>query len=180
MGPLRLVRLIHNLLDIALIESGKLKLTLVSLSLYDLIEEVVNGLSPMAAEKDVKVVLNKLEGASRLSGDRDKIEVVITNLLENAIKYTPRGGQIMITLKRDGQFLKTSIRDTGIGIAPKEQSRIFDPFHRIEGDPLSQAKGTGLGLSIAKNMIEAHGGRIWVTSEIGKGSEFSFTLPITS
>ena len=175
----RLIRLINDLLDVSRIESGKLELNLASLSLQDLIEEVVIGLRPMAAEKHLQLVLNKLNGESQLSGDRDKLEQAIINLLDNAMKFTPPTGQITITLQRDQRFLETSIKDTGTGIPPEEQSRIFDRFHRIDRDPLSQAEGTGLGLFITKTIIELHGGHIWVVSDPGKGSEFIFTLPMT-
>ncbi|MFQ5949614.1 MAG: ATP-binding protein, partial [Nitrospiria bacterium] len=176
----RLVRLISDLLDVSRMESAKMELNLTSLSLHDLIAEVVNAIRPIAAEKNLKVVLNKFEGKSQLQGDWDKLEQVITNLLDNAIKFTPPGGRITITLKQDQRSLKTAIRDTGIGISPEEQSRIFDRFYQTERESSAYAKGTGLGLFIAKTLIELHGGQIRVTSEVGKGSEFAFTLPITS
>jgi PAS domain S-box-containing protein len=172
--------LISDLLDVSRIESGKMTVRLTALSLRDLIADVVKSLRPIADEKRLEVVLNEFEGESRIQGDRDKLEQVITNLFVNAIKFTPPGGRITISLQQDEKFVKTSIRDTGIGIPPEKQSRIFDRFYRVEPEASSKSNGTGLGLYIARNIVEMHGGRIWLTSEVGNGSEFSFTLPIHS
>jgi len=172
--------LISDLLDVSRIESGKMTVRLTALSLQGLIEEVIKNLRPIADEKRLEVVLEEFIRVSRIQGDHDKLEQVIANLLVNAIKFTPPGGRITISLQQEEKFVKTSIRDTGIGIPPEKQSRIFDRFYRVEPDASSKVNGTGLGLYIAKNIIEMHGGRIWVTSEVGNGSEFSFTLPINS
>jgi len=172
-----LVRLINDLLDVSRIESGKMAMNLTTLSLRDLIEDVINNLRPIAAEKQLEVIVKTLDVDSRVRGDRAKLEQVITNLLDNAIKFTPPGGRITITLQQDAQFIKTSIKDTGIGIPSEKQSRIFERFYRIEQASSSNGKGAGLGLYIAKNLLEMHGAHIWVTSEVGDGSEFSFILP---
>ena len=121
--------------------------------------------------------MKTFEVDSRIRGDHAKLEQVITNLLDNAIKFTSPGGRITITIQQDEQFLKTSIKDTGIGIPSEKQSRIFERFYRIDQASSSNGKGTGLGLYIAKNLLEMHGSLIMVTSEAGKGSEFSFILP---
>jgi PAS domain S-box-containing protein len=172
-----LVCLINDLLDVSRIESGKMTLNLTTLSLRDLVAEVINNLRPIAAEKHLEIRVKEFEGESRIRGDYAKLEQVITNLLDNAVKFTPPGGRITITLEHDGQFLKTSIQDTGIGIPPEKRSKIFERFCRIEQESPSKVNGTGLGLHIAKNLIEMHGGQVSVTSDAGKGSEFSFTLP---
>lgn len=172
-----LVRLINDLLDVSLIESGKMALNLTTLSLRDLVAETINNLRPIAAEKQLEVIVKEFEVESQIRGDYAKLEQVITNLLDNAIKFTHPGGRITITLQHDEQFLKTSIQDTGIGIPPEKRSKIFERFYRIEQEAPSKVNGTGLGLYIAKNLIEMHGGQIWVISEVGKGSEFSFILP---
>jgi signal transduction histidine kinase len=172
-----LVCLINDLLDVSRIESGKMALNVTVLSLRDLVAEVINNLRPIAAEKQLEIIVKKFEVESRIRGDYAKLEQVITNLLDNAIKFTPQGGRITIALEHVGQFLKTSIQDTGIGIPPEKRSRIFERFCRIEQESPSKVYGTGLGLHIAKNLIEMHGGQISVTSDVGKGSEFSFTLP---
>lgn len=172
-----LVRLITDLLDVSRIELGKMALNLTNLSLRDLIAEVINSLRPIAAEKRLEIVVKEVEAGTQIRGDYAKLEQVIVNLLDNAIKFTSPGGRITIAMQHDAQFLKTSIRDTGVGIPLEKRSQIFDRFYRIEQESPSKVNGTGLGLYIAKNLIEMHGGRIWVTSEVGKGSEFSFILP---
>jgi PAS domain S-box-containing protein len=174
-----LVHLISDLLDVAQLESGKMTIRQITLSLNDLIEEVVNSLQPTVQEKRLELTFEKFNGESRIQGDHDKLEQVVANLLHNAIKYTPPGGRITIAIQQEGPFLKTSILDTGVGISPEQQSKLFERFYRIEQEPSATTNGTGLGLYIAKNLIEMHGGAIRVTSEAGHGSEFSFTLPIT-
>jgi PAS domain S-box-containing protein len=174
-----LVHLISDLLDVAQLESGKMTIRPIAISLNDLIEEVVNSLQPTMQEKGLELTFEKFIGESRIRGDHDKLEQVVANLLHNAIKYTPSGGRITIAMRQEGTFLKTSIRDTGVGISPEQQSKLFERFYRIEQEPSAPTNGTGLGLYIAKNLIEMHGGEIRVTSEAGHGSEFSFTLPIT-
>jgi PAS domain S-box-containing protein len=174
-----LVHLISDLLDVAQLESGKMTIRPIALSLNDLIEEVVNSLQPTVQEKRLELTFEKFNGESRIRGDHDKLEQVVTNLLHNAIKYTPPGGRITIAMQQEGTFLKTSILDTGVGISPEQQSKLFERFYRIEREPSATTNGTGLGLYIAKNLIDMHGGEIRVTSEAGHGSEFSFTLPIT-
>ncbi len=172
-----LIRLITDLLDVSRIESGKMALNLTTLSLRDLVSEVISSLRPIAAEKRLEVIVKEGEAGSQVRGDYAKLEQVVVNLLDNAIKFTPPGGRITITMKHDAQYLKTSIRDSGVGIPQEKRLQIFDRFYRIEQESPSKVNGTGLGLYIAKNLIEMHGGRIWVTSEVGKGSEFSFILP---
>ncbi len=174
----KLTRLINDLLDTSRIESGRLKLKLGPLSLYDLITNIIEDLRPVATAKNLEIIVENPGEEGWVRGDQEKLEQVIRNLLENAIKFTHPGGHVTITLQKDQRAFKVSIRDTGIGIPSEEHERIFDRFYRIEQDCATAAKGTGLGLFIAKTLVELHGGRIWVTSEVGKGSEFSFTLPI--
>jgi len=174
----RLIRLISDLLDISRIESGKMNLHVVPFQFYELIGGVVNSLRPLFTQKRLEMLLNPFEGDGCLHGDRDRLEQALTNLIDNAIRYTPNGGRITISLEQNHQFLKTTIKDTGVGISPEDQSRIFDRFYTLDQCTLSGPKGTGLGLFITKNIIEMHGGEIRVSSEVGKGSEFSFTLHV--
>ncbi|MCC6545095.1 MAG: HAMP domain-containing protein [Nitrospirae bacterium] len=173
----RLIRMINELLDISLIEAGGIKLNYTPLLLSELIKEVSDGLRPIAIQKQIEISLVKLDAERQILVDRDKIEQVITNLVDNAIIYTRPGGKIMIKLDNGQGFIKARISDNGVGIPVEEQPRIFDRFYRLEKNSILEPKGTGLGLFIAKNVIEMHGGKIWVTSEVGKGSEFIFTLP---
>ena len=173
----RLIRMIDDLLNISRIESGKMTLNFSNLIMSELIEEVSRGLRPLATQKKIEMSFMKSDGDGYVIADRDKIEQAVINLVNNAILYTPPGGKVMISMEHDQGYIKTSIRDTGVGIPTEEQPLIFDRFYRLEKDSILEPRGTGLGLYITRNVIEMHGGKIWVTSEFGKGSEFTFTLP---
>jgi len=110
-------------------------------------------------------------------GDERKIKQILLNLLSNAVKFTPEGGRISITANKTDNGAEISVTDTGIGIPPAEQPMIFEEFRQVGGDYAHKKEGTGLGLTLAKKFVELHGGKIWVESEVGKGSTFSFTLP---
>lgn len=171
-----LLRLVNDLLDLSGMETGKLTLIRTRFALYDLIGRVIGRIEPIAARKNVGVSLERFDSESVMFGDEDRLEKAIVHLLDNAVKFTVAGGRVTVTLLRSGGFIEASIRDTGIGIPAEEQVAIFDRFYRVTQDPAE--KGSGLGLYIAKNVIEMHGGEIRVRSEVGKGSEFSFTLPL--
>ena len=176
----RLIRMIDDLLNISRIESGKMTLNFSNLIMSELIEEVSRGLRPLATQKKIEMSFMKSDGDDHVMADRDKIEQAVINLVNNAILYTPPGGKVMIYMEHDQGYIKTCIRDTGVGIPTEEQPLIFDRFYRLEKDSILEPRGTGLGLYITRNVIEMHGGKIWVTSEVGKGSEFTFTLPAES
>ena len=110
-------------------------------------------------------------------GDERKIKQILLNLLSNALKFTPEGGQISINARQLNGSVQISVTDTGIGIAPEDQARIFEEFRQVGGDHTHKSEGTGLGLTLAKKFVELHGGTIWVESDVGKGSTFTFTLP---
>jgi signal transduction histidine kinase len=110
-------------------------------------------------------------------GDERKIKQILLNLLSNAVKFTPEGGRIGINARQADGSVEISVTDTGIGIAPDDQPKIFEEFRQVGGENAKRIEGTGLGLTLAKKFVELHGGRIWVTSEVGKGSTFTFTLP---
>jgi len=173
-----LVKLINDLLEISSLESGSMQLNPATIVLTDLVERVVNKFRLLADQKRLDILIKKFEGESQIQGDGAKLEQAISHLIDNAIKFTAPEGMITITLYKNKHFLKTSIRDTGIGIPLDEQWAIFDRFYKSAHGSVSNRKGTGLGLYIVKNIIEMHGGRIRVSSEVGKGSEFSFTLPM--
>jgi signal transduction histidine kinase len=111
-------------------------------------------------------------------GDERKIKQILLNLLSNAVKFTPEGGRIGIKARQTDGSVEISVADTGIGIAPEDQPKIFEEFRQVGSDYSHKVEGTGLGLTLAKKFVELHGGRIWVESEVGKGSKFTFTLPI--
>jgi signal transduction histidine kinase len=110
-------------------------------------------------------------------GDERKIKQILLNLLSNAVKFTPEGGRMTITANKTDSGAEISVSDTGIGIPPAEQPKIFEEFRQVGGDYAHKKEGTGLGLTLAKKFVELHGGKIWVESEVGKGSTFTFTLP---
>jgi signal transduction histidine kinase len=111
------------------------------------------------------------------TGDERKIKQILLNLLSNAVKFTPEGGRIGIHARQVNGSVEISVSDTGIGIAPEDQATIFEEFRQVGGDYAHKKEGTGLGLTLAKKFVELHGGQIWVTSELGKGSTFTFTFP---
>ncbi len=172
-----LVHLINDLLDVSRIESGKMRLNRTMVSMRALILEVIGVLQPLAAARDLTVEPLGLEQEIFLYGDGGKLEQVLNNLLDNAIKFTPPGGRITIKLERDPRLVTITVRDTGIGIAAQDQAWIFERFYRVEHARGPTVNGTGLGLYISKTIVEMHGGMLWVTSEAGRGSEFAFALP---
>jgi signal transduction histidine kinase len=170
-------RMVQDQLNLSQIESGKMRVSLVPLSLYDLLSERVEAMRPIFTRKQIQVLLNPFEGATVVLGDQDKLAQVFTNLLDNAIKFTPSGGAITVTCRQAGKWLETSIRDTGIGIPIKEQARIFDRLHQVQTGQPKQGKGAGLGLFIVKQLVELQAGTIRVQSLPGQGSEFIVALP---
>jgi signal transduction histidine kinase len=184
----RLSRMVDDLLDIARIKSGKGKLSHVSTDLCDLIAKACEALKTRAEAKQLSLRLVYMRKPIQISVDQDKIYQLLMNLMDNAIKYTAPGGMIQIradeipTVEVQGDvfisgFAQVSVIDTGVGISPSDRERIFEEFYRTA--PLeSREEGTGLGLSICRGIVQAHGGRIWVESQPGKGSKFIFTLPI--
>jgi signal transduction histidine kinase len=118
------------------------------------------------------------EHLGEFTGDERKIKQILLNLLSNAVKFTPEGGRIGINARQVDGSVEISVSDTGIGISPEDQARIFEEFRQVGGDYAHKTEGTGLGLTLAKKFVELHGGKIWVESEVGKGSRFIFTLPI--
>jgi signal transduction histidine kinase len=172
-----LLGLINDVLDLAKIEAGQLSLSLADYSLKDVVDGVVIALEPLAAEKHLAF---KADVPSRLPvghGDERRIAQVLLNLVGNAIKFTDSGEVAIKASAADGSFT-VAVCDSGPGISPADQARIFDEFRQGDSSMTGKKGGTGLGLSITKRIIEMHNGRIWVESAPGKGSTFFFTLPI--
>jgi signal transduction histidine kinase len=179
----RLKRLISDLLDSAAIEAGKFKLKISKVDINEIINNVVTFLSRWAKTKDISMQTDLPPGSEVLEMDKDRIEQVLTNLISNAVKFTPEGGKILIssivrepTEQIPQGAIEISVRDSGPGIAPGDIERIFEKFERA-GAVSPGVGGTGLGLSICKEILRMHGGRIWVESKLTEGSEFSFLLP---
>lgn len=175
-----LAGLINDLLDLAKIESGRVEVKSSRVSLSGLMHEVVEGLRPLAAEKVVTLEANIPGPSILVCADRDKINQVLMNLISNAIKFTPAQGRVTVSASSNGsENVQVSVCDTGPGVPPDEREKIFAKFYQIAELNGLNPKGTGLGLAISKALVELHGGKIWVESEEGHGSTFSFTLPVS-
>jgi len=174
----RLVALINDLLDVSRIEAGKIELNRVSLDLGRIIRGVANSLRPQIDAKGQLLTLDLPTALPTVSGDVERITQIVTNLLSNAHKYTPRGGALAVGAARDGGSVRISVRDEGIGLTPEEQTKIFTKFFRARNRTTQEVGGTGLGLAITRALVELHGGAMAVQSTQGVGSTFSFALPL--
>jgi signal transduction histidine kinase/HAMP domain-containing protein len=174
----RLERLINDLLDLSVIEAGKTGLKPTSFSMMSLLREVTDTLKPMAEEKRISLEVASTNGHSMAWADRDKVTQVLTNLIGNAVKFTPNLGKVMMLVSSTKDaWLQVSITDTGPGIPQEESGKIFDEFYQMSQPGRDKSKGVGLGLAISKKLVEMHGGKIGVESVVGRGSSFSFTVP---
>lgn len=175
----RLIRLVNNLLNISRIEAGRFIFNLQKVSIDIVIEEVVKNLQMAAREKNFYLKFERLSELAAVNADEDKVKEVLINLIGNAIKFTHEGG-ITVSAKREGNYIITSVSDTGHGISKEDQEILFQKFSRVQKEYSKQAGGTGLGLYISKQIIEGHKGKIWLESEVGKGSTFYFSLPVAT
>jgi len=176
----RLLDLINEVLDLSKIESGKTELRLTNIALPSVIESLRSTMMPMLAPRKQSLKVEVEEGLPPVHVDKAKVRQVLLNLLSNATRFTPDGGKLKIEAVREGDWCQVSVIDNGIGIKKEDQERMFEPFYQLD-NPLTKEKGgTGLGLTLVKQIIERHGGRIWVESEYGKGSRFTFTLPLAT
>jgi signal transduction histidine kinase len=176
-----LAGLINDLLDLSKIEEGKIEFQSTRVSLGGLVHEVVETLRPIAAEKSLELEVTAHEPSVLVWADRDKVRQVLTNLIGNAIKFTPPHGKVMVSsASNDTDWVRVSVSDTGPGIPADERERIFEKFYQVAVNGGPKPKGTGLGLAISKVLVELHGGRIWVESEPSRGSIFCFTLPLSA
>lgn len=174
----RLARLTEDLLMLSKMDAERLELEVHAISVPQLIESCVETSQHRAAEKNLQVSMNLPAGIPEIAGDRRRIAEVLQNLLDNAVQYTLPGGKIVLSAEAKGNEVVFTVADTGIGIPRAEQPRIFERFYRVDVARSREAGGTGLGLSIAKHLVEAHGGRVWVESEVGQGSRFHFSVPV--
>jgi signal transduction histidine kinase len=175
----RLTRMITNLLDLSRIEAGTQQLDLEQVRLFDLVEEVMAQLRPIAASKQLVLEIACPDPTLQIVADRDKFIQVMTNLADNAIKFTPVGGKITVAITRNNpERVRITVKDTGEGIPADVITKLFRPFYQASRQPGTHAKGLGLGLSIVKTLVELHGGTISVTSEVGKGTEFCILVPM--
>ncbi len=175
---MRLARLTDDLLKLARIEAGKMEVEFFSVGLMELIEGCAETALMKASKKQITLDIEVPSGLPAVRGDAELLKDVLQNLLDNAIQYTPAGGRIHVTAAAGPKDATVTVSDTGIGIPLADQERIFERFYRVDAARSREAGGTGLGLSIAKHIMEAHGGRLRVESEVGKGSRFSFSIPL--
>ena len=174
----RLARLINDLLDLSTIEAGKIDLRPANLPLVTLVKEAAESLRPVAAEKLINLTVMSADPGVIAWADRDKVIQVLMNLIGNALKFTPTRGEVTVAVaKNSAAWMQISVTDTGPGIPAEEVNKVFGRFYQIGQAGTQKTQGTGLGLAISKALVEMHGGKIWVESEAGKGSTFSFTLP---
>ena len=171
-----LQRLIDDLLEFSRLESGRVTLRLQPVDIPVVIEAVVDKLALSAQSAGVTLINHTSEDLPTLMADPWRLEQVVTNLVDNAIKFTPAGGSVTVTAVDIGDFIQVSVSDTGIGIPHEQQERIFDRFYQVDSGANRQYKGTGLGLTICRHIVEHHRGRIWVESEPGQGATFHFTV----
>jgi signal transduction histidine kinase len=169
-------RLIRSLLDIGRIEAG-LEMPMESLQLENVVEEVVANLQGEATGKGLHLDVEVAAGMSMVNGNQTRLVQVITNLLDNAIRYTPEGGRITVSASEGGGEITVSVKDTGAGIPAQAKAHVFQKFYRVEGSQTRELEGMGLGLATVKSIVERHSGRVWVESKEGEGSIFYFTLP---
>jgi signal transduction histidine kinase len=173
-----LSRLVDELQELSLAEAGKLKLIYQAEDITKLIKQAVTSWQPKVAAKEISLSLDLPDNLPLVNIDRQRINQVLHNLLENAVAHTREGGTINVAAAKQGDWVEISVSDTGEGIPVEDLPNIFERFYRVDRSRARATGGSGLGLTIVKRLVEAHGGQITVQSELGKGSRFSFTLPI--
>ena len=174
----RLIRLVSQILDYEKIQSANLDWVIASLDLKEVVKDAVISTQQLIHDKNIAIDMDLAKNVPAVSGDRDRLIQVMVNLLSNAVKFcNPDRGMIVVRLRAVNDQLRVEVQDNGIGIKPEDQTRIFEPFLQIKNPTLGRPAGTGIGLTITKNIIDFHHGRIWVDSEPGKGTMFSFELP---
>jgi len=173
-----LSRLVDELQVLSLAEAGELKLVCQAEDIAKLVKQALTSWQPQVAAKEILLSLDLPDNLPLVNIDRQRVNQVLHNLLENAVAYTHKGGTINVAVMAQGDWVEISVSDTGEGIPAEDLPNIFERFYRVDMSRARATGGSGLGLTIAKRLVEAHGGEIAVQSELGKGSRFSFTLPI--
>jgi signal transduction histidine kinase len=172
-----LLSLINDILDLSKVEAGRMELELGKFALPQALENGLTMLKERAGRHGIALSLEVDPAIGQVEADERKVKQVIFNLLSNAVKFTPDGGRVELSARRGDGTVQVAVRDSGVGIAPEDQEHIFEEFRQVGGAP-AKIEGTGLGLALVKKFIELHGGRIWVESQVGAGSVFTFTLPV--
>ena len=175
-----LLSLINEILDLSKVEAGRMELELATFDLPLAIDNARTFVRERATKHGIALDVAVDDRLGDFLGDERKIKQILLNLLSNAVKFTPEGGRIGIDARQTDGSVEISVSDTGVGIAAEDQPKVFEEFRQVGSDYAHKVEGTGLGLTLAKKFVELHGGKIWVESEPGKGSTFTFTLPITA
>jgi PAS domain S-box-containing protein len=177
LGARRLTRLVDDLLDFARLEAGTFKLTNAMANLGELVDEVIQSMRPQAMAAQVQLSLQLPPEPPTACVDAQRVEQVVMNLVHNAIKFTPPGGHIAVSLEDRGVDVRVAVKDSGVGIRPEHLPKLFAKFYQISGHDGADMRGVGLGLFISKSLVAAHGGTVGVESQPGQGATFWFTLP---
>jgi signal transduction histidine kinase/GGDEF domain-containing protein len=178
----RLTNILDDLLDLSRIESGKIEMKIEELDLKGPIEFILSTLKPQADGKSIQLQMGVPQELPLVYGDRGHIEQILMNLVGNALKFTPEGGQVSVWAKPwngEGDLVAISVQDSGIGVPQDQLEKVFEKFYQVESSLNRSVSGTGLGLAITRGLVQAHKGKIWAESEVGRGSTFTFTLPIS-
>ena len=173
-----LLSLINDILDLSKVEAGRLELELGRFHLPTALDNALTLVRERATRHGITLTQTVDERVGDIVADERKVKQILLNLLSNAVKFTPEGGRVGLTATAADGVITIAVSDTGIGIAPEDQAAIFEEFRQVGRDDARKQEGTGLGLTLAKKFVELHGGRIWVQSQVGQGSTFSFTLPV--
>jgi signal transduction histidine kinase/DNA-binding response OmpR family regulator/PAS domain-containing protein len=176
----RLVELINEMLDISRIESGRVHLKIEPINMIEAIQGAVDTFRAVMSQTGRAVTVDYPADLPSVAADRDRVGQVLINLISNALKYSPGGGEVLVSANREGRFVRVSVQDHGLGISKDDMKRLFTKFYRVDSALTREIGGTGLGLSICKNIIELLGGEVAVKSRLGSGSTFSFTLPVAA
>ncbi len=175
----RLMYLINDILDLSRFEAGRIKLDFSQVDVRVVIQDVVQSLRLETEKKQMRVIVDIPDDLCSVTADQKRLTQVVLNLFSNAVKYTYEGGSIAVrAFLNPANLMQVEVEDTGVGMSPEQLQKLFRPFYRADNPLSAQAGGTGLGLSIARSLVEEHGGEMWVSSELGKGSTFGFVLPL--
>ncbi|HUL32066.1 MAG TPA: ATP-binding protein [Thermodesulfobacteriota bacterium] len=174
----RLTKIVEDLLMLSRIETKEFQLKMEVISLANFVDDIIDFLKEPAEKKKISLSRSEMSSSLAVLADRSYLDQILINLLDNAIKYTAEGGRVVVSaVEKDSKDIQFSVEDNGIGIPKEDLARIFERFYRVDKGRSKELGGTGLGLSIVKHLVQTHGGKVWVESQMGKGSTFYFTLP---
>lgn len=175
---MHLLSLVNDLLDVARVEAGRLSLAPTCFAIAGVVQDALTTIHPLADKAGLTLAVDVTPAAGTVCADERACYQVRVILLSNAVKFTPAGGRVEVSARLGDGSVEITVADTGIGIAPADQARIFEPFVQVETAPGRRQEGSGLGLALASRLVDLQGGRIWIDSAPGGGSRFHFTVPL--